>query len=195
MFAAHRADDIATALRLTREFDLDARLHLATEGYLMADEIAKAKVPVILHPGMQRIGSSMETLNTQLAGAGVLAEKKIPLAMGTSFEGYVPKTRVLRHEAAVVAVHGLGHARALDAITLGAAKILGIADTRGSITKGKVADLVLYDGDCFEHAAHVTYTLIEGRIVYDREVYLSLPFARRALSLSGGSVGCCLGKW
>ncbi len=195
MFAAHRADDIATALRLAREFNLDASLHLATEGYLMADEIAKAKVPVIIHPGMQRIGSSMETLNTQLANASVLAAKKIPLAMGTSFEGYVPKTRVLRHEAAVVAVHGLGHARALDSITLGAAKILGIADTRGSITKGKVADLVLYDGDCFEHAAHVTYTVIEGRIVYDREVYLALPFARRALSLSGGSVGCCLGEW
>jgi imidazolonepropionase-like amidohydrolase len=195
MFAAHRADDIATALRLAREFDLDASLHLATEGYLMADEIAKAKVPVVIHPGMQRIGGSMETLNTQLANAGVLAAKKIPLALGTSFEGYVPKTRVLRQEAAVLAVNGLGHARALDAITLGAAKVLGIADTRGSITNGKVADLVLYDGDCFEHAAHVTYTLIEGRIVYDREVYLSLPFERRVLSISGGSVGCCLGQW
>ena len=94
-FAAHRADDIATALRLT-EFRLDAQLHLATEGYLLADEIARAKVGVVLHPAMQRVGSSMETLNSQLAGAGVLAAKKIPLAMGTSFEGYVPKTRVLR---------------------------------------------------------------------------------------------------
>ena len=67
---------------------------------------------------------------------------------------------------------------------------------RGSIEKGKVADLVLYDGDCFEHATHVMYTILEGKIVYDRAEYLAMPFARRALPLSnGGGPGCCLGVW
>ena len=55
---------------------------------------------------------------------------------------------------------------------------------------------VLYDGDCFEHATQVTHTLIDGRVVYDRGEYLKLPFARRALPLTGGAgVGCCLGQW
>jgi hypothetical protein len=55
---------------------------------------------------------------------------------------------------------------------------------------------VLYDGDPFEHATHVTHTIQDGRVVYDRGEYLKLPFARRALPLTGGSgVGCCLGVW
>ncbi|MFO0846067.1 MAG: amidohydrolase family protein, partial [Gemmataceae bacterium] len=196
VFAAHRADDILTALRLAKEFHLDAQLNLATEGYLVLDELVKAKTPVILHPPMQRVGASMETFHSQLSTAAVLAKAKVPLALGTSFEGYVPKTRVLRHEAAIAAVNGLGHERALAAITLDAASLLGVADTRGSIEPGKAADLVLYDGDCFEHATHVTHTLIEGQVVFDRAEYLALPFARRALAISGGGgAGCCLGAW
>jgi hypothetical protein len=59
-----------------------------------------------------------------------------------------------------------------------------------------VADLVLYDGDPFEHATHVTHTIQDGRVVYDRDEYLKLPFARRALPLTSDSgVGCCLGAW
>jgi imidazolonepropionase-like amidohydrolase len=195
VFAAHRADDLCTALRLAKEFSLRSRLDLATEGYLLADQLAEAKVPVVVHPTMQRPGS-METYHSHLGNAAVLADRKIPLAIGTGFEAYVPKTRVLRHEAAMAMVNGLGYERALRAITLDAARILGIEAQRGSIEKGKVADLVLFDGDPFEHATHVTHTLIEGRVVYDRGEYLQLPFARRAIPLTGGSgVGCCLGMW
>ncbi|MHB1424328.1 MAG: amidohydrolase family protein [Gemmataceae bacterium] len=195
IFAAHRADDLCTALRLAKEFKLSPRLDLATEGYLIADRLAEAKVPVVVHPTMQRPGS-METYHSHLGNAAVLAKHKIPLAIGTGFESYVPKTRVLRHEAAMAMVNGLGYDHALRAITLDAARILGIAGQRGSIDTGKIADLVLFDGDPFEHATHVTHTLIEGRVVYDRGEYLQLPFARRALPLTGGGgVGCCLGIW
>ncbi len=195
IFAAHRADDICTALRLAKEFKLSPRLDLATEGYLIVDRLVEAKVPVVVHPTMQRPGS-METYHSQLCNAAVLADHKIPLAIGTGFEAYVPKTRVLRHEAAMAMVNGLGYDRALRAVTLDAARILGLEKQRGSIEKGKVADLVLFDGDPFEHATHVTHTLIEGRVVYDRGEYLQLPFARRAIPLTGGGgVGCCLGIW
>lgn len=194
LFAAHRADDIGTALRLAREFNLDARLELATEAYLVADQIAKAKVPVVVHPTMQRAAGSLETHHSQLANAAALAARKVPLAIGTGFEGYVPKTRVLRREAAVAAVNGLGHDAALRAITLGAAEVLKIDATRGSLSKGKVADVVLYDGDCFEQTSQVTFTIQQGRIVYDRAEEQKVPFARRALPLAGGGEpGCCLG--
>ncbi|HWG46911.1 MAG TPA: amidohydrolase family protein [Gemmataceae bacterium] len=195
IFAAHRSDDMSTALRLAKEFSLRPRLDLATEGYLLADSLAEAKVPVVVHPTMQRPGS-METYHSHLCNASVLTKHHIPLAIGTGFEAYVPKTRVLRHEAAIAMVNGLGYDRALQAITLDAARILGIDGQRGSIDKGKAADLVLFDGDPFEHTTHVTYTLIDGRVVHDRGEYLKLPFARRAMPLTGGSgVGCCLGMW
>src|SRR5262249_2896358 len=158
IFAAQRSDDLDTALRLTAEFKLRGELDLAAEAYLIADRIAAAKVPVVVHPTMQR-PAEMETFNSHLCNAAVLAEHHVPLAIGTGFEGYVPKTRVVRHEAGMAMVNGLGFDRALRAITLDAAKLLGIADKFGSIEAGKVADLVLYDGDPFEHATHVSRTI------------------------------------
>jgi imidazolonepropionase-like amidohydrolase len=193
-FSAHRADDILTGLRLADEFKLKPILDLATEGYLIADRIAAAKVPVVVHPTMQRAGSSMETLNSQVANAAALADRGISVTIGTGYEGYVPKTRVLRYEAAMAAANGLGPERALRAVTLDAAELLGIADRFGSIEVGKAADLVLYDGDPFEHATHVTHTLIDGKVVWDRADHLKTPFARRALPLlTGGGGGCCMG--
>jgi imidazolonepropionase-like amidohydrolase len=195
IFSAHRSDDLATALRLAKEFQLRAILDLATEAYMTADAIAEAKTPVIAHPTMQRAGSSLETYHTHLGNAAALADHKVPVAIGTGFEGYVPKTRVVRHEAAIAMVNGLGRDRALKAITLDAARILKIDDQYGSLEVGKVADVVLYDGDPFEYATHVTHTIQAGRIVYDRTEYLKLPFDRRALPLATGGVGCCMGAW
>jgi imidazolonepropionase-like amidohydrolase len=196
IFSGHRADDLMTGLRIAREYELNAMLTLATEAYLIPDAILDAKVPVIVHPTMQR-PSSPETFNGHLGNAAFLVDRKIPTAICTAFEGYVPKTRVLRYEAAIAAVNGLGHERALRSITLDAAKILGIDDQFGSIAAGRAADLVLYDGDPFEHATHVTHTIIAGRVIHDRAEYLKLPFERRALPLSanGGDYGCCLGSW
>jgi imidazolonepropionase-like amidohydrolase len=194
IFAAHRADDLETALRLGQEFDLTVRLDLATEAYLLTDRIASAKVPVVLHPPMQRPGT-METLNSFLASAAVLSQAKIPLAIGTGFEAYVPKTRVLRHEASIAVANGLPYETALAAITRDAAKMLAIDDRYGTLEPGKVADLALYDGDPFEQTSHVLYTVVDGRIVWNRAEYLKIPYARRALPLTtgGGGVGCCLG--
>jgi imidazolonepropionase-like amidohydrolase len=179
---------------------------MVTEGYLMAERLKEAGVPVVVHPPMQRAGGSIETYHSQLCNAAVLADHKIPLAIGTGYEGYVPKTRVLRYEAALALVNGLGYDRTLAAITLDAAKILGIDKDYGSLEPGKVADLVLYDTDAegpklstdpFEYTSHVSKTIMAGRVVYDRAEYLKLPFARRALPLTSdmGGVGCCLGVW
>jgi imidazolonepropionase-like amidohydrolase len=194
IFSAQRADDIVTSLRLAEEFRLKPVLSLAAEAYLVPDSIAAAKAPVIVHPTMMRAGTSMETINAFTGNAAVLADKKIPIVIGTAFEGYVPKTRVLRSEAAMAMAHGLGHARALRAVTIDAANLLGIDKDHGSIEAGKRADLVLYDGDPFENATHVAFTIIGGRVVYSRDDYLKLPFQRRAIALTGGA-GCCLGEW
>jgi len=196
-FAAHRADDISTALRLAAEFKLKPVIALGAEAYRMAEELKKARVAVVVHPTMQRAASSMETLHAFTGNAAKLAEAGVPFTICTGFEGYVPKTRVLRHEAAMASANGLGPERALRAVTIDAAKLLGVDAKHGSIEKGKVADLVLYDGDPFEHATHVTRTLMKGETVFNREDYLKLPFERRILPLlgGGGGTGCCLGLW
>jgi imidazolonepropionase-like amidohydrolase len=196
-FAAHRADDISTALRIAEEFKLKPVIALGTEAYRMAEQLKKAGVPVIVHPTMQRAASSMETLHAFTGNAALLAKAEVPFAICTGFEGYVPKTRVLRHEAAMASANGLGPDRALRAVTIDAAKLLGIEAKHGSIEKGKVADIVLYDGDPFEHATHVTQTLMKGESVFNRADYLKLPFERRILPLlgGGGGAGCCLGLW
>ena len=94
---------------------------------------------------------------------------------------------------------GLGPSPQLGAAVQRAAKTLHnlewfeVTEMRGRIEKGKVADLVLYDGDPFEHATHVTHTVIDGRKVYDRAEYLKLPFERRALPLLTGGSGIAMG--
>ncbi|HQR06528.1 MAG TPA: amidohydrolase family protein [Gemmatales bacterium] len=194
IFSAHRSDDLLTALRISDEFQLKPILDLATEAYLIPDQVIAAKVPVIVHPTMQRVASSMETIHSYVGNAASLADRGAFVTIGTGFEGYVPKSRVLRYEMAIAAVNGLGRDRALKAVTLDAAKLLQIDDKVGSIEPGKLADLVLYDGDPLENSTHVMQTIIDGKVVYDRAEYLRLPFARRALPMfDAGGIGCCLG--
>ena len=182
-------------LRIASEFKLKPVIALGTEGYRMADELKKAGVPVVVHPTMQRAGSSIETLHSFTGSAAALDAAGIPVTICTGFEGYVPKTRVLRYEAAMAVAAGMDEERALRAVTIDAAKLLGIEKEYGSLEVGKVADLVLYDGDPFEHTTHVTRTLMRGKVVYNRDDYLKLPFERRVLPILGGGtgVGCCMG--
>ena len=190
MFCAQRADDIVTALRLAGEFKLDAQIALAAEAYLIPEQVKQAGVPIILHPTMQRVGA-METFHSYLGSGAALADQGIRVAIGSGVEGYVPKSRVIRHEAAIAMVYGMGFDRALRSVTLDAAQILGIADRFGSLEAGKEADIVLYDGDPFEHKTHVTHVFVGGKLRYDRAVRQQIPFAIRA-RFGVGELPCCL---
>ena len=174
IFAAHRADDIRTGIRIAEEFKLKPVIALGTEAWMMADELAKKKIPIIVHPTMQRAAGSMETSHTLLANAAILQKAGVQVLLGTAYEGYVPKIRNLRSETAMAAANGLGHASAMKMVTLDAAKFLGIDKDHGSLEVGKVADLVLYDGDPFEHSTHVQMTITNGKVVYDRAEYLKI---------------------
>lgn len=167
LFSARRADDILTALRITREFALKAAIGDATEAYLVLPELRQAAVPVFVGPVMERV-STPETENASYENAAMLVEAGIPIALRSGFESYVPKNRVLLFEAAIAAANGLGSEAALRAITLAPAELLGIADDYGSIETGKVADLVLFDGDPFEYTSHVTAVVAGGAVVFER---------------------------
>ena len=160
---AERAQDIMTALRIAKEFDIRIVLEGAAEAQAVINEIKASGFPVILHPTMARSGGERENLSRETAAK--LKAAGIPFALQSGYEGYVPKTRVVLFEAAIAAAQGLGPANALAAITIDAARILGIDDRVGSIAVGKEADLAMYNGDPFEYTTNCIGTMIGGKIV------------------------------
>ncbi len=163
LITAHRAQDIATALRLKKEFDFRMILDGGAEAYLLIDELKKADIPVIIHPSMARFNGALQ--NASFETAARLKKAGLKVAMQSGYESYVPKTRVVLFEAAVAAANGLGFEGALELITSSAAGILGISDRVGSLAVGKDGDLALFDGDPFEYTTHCVGTIIEGRVV------------------------------
>jgi imidazolonepropionase-like amidohydrolase len=164
LVTAHRAHDIQAALRLQAEFGVDLILDGAAEAYLVADEIAAADVPVILHPTMTR--PSGTTANAAFTTAAVLHEAGVPVAIQSGWEPYVPKTRVVLYEAAIAVANGLPRRAGLESITSAPAQILGL-DTIGTLAPGQTADLALFDGDPFEYTTRVCTVLSSGTVVSD----------------------------
>jgi imidazolonepropionase-like amidohydrolase len=165
MITAHRHQDISSALRLQREFGFKLWLDGAAESYLLLDEIKAAGVPVIVHPAMTRAVEEAQNLSFETAGK--LHAAGIPIALQSGYEDYVPKTRVVLYEAGVAAAHGLGAEAALSALTLDAAKLLGLEARIGSLKAGKDGDLALYDGDPLEYTSHCVGTVIDGVLVFE----------------------------
>jgi imidazolonepropionase-like amidohydrolase len=163
LVTAQRATEILTALRLAREYGFRLVLDGAAEAYLVLDEIREAGVPVILHPTMVRPGGELE--NASFETAARLREAGIPMALQSGYEGYVPKTRVVLFEAALLTANGLTTEQALRTITIDAARVLGMEERIGSLEAGKDADVVLFDGDPFEYTSHVCGVLINGAVV------------------------------
>lgn len=163
LFTAQRVTEIMAALRLQKEFGFDLVLDGAAEAYLVLDEIKAAGVPVFIHPTMVRTGG--DTQNASWETAAKLAEAGIPFAFQAGFEGYVPKTRIVHYEAAIAVANGLPYDKAIHALTLGAAELLGIASRVGSLERGKDADIALFDGDPFEYTTHTTGVMINGQWV------------------------------
>lgn len=163
LVTAHRSQDIMTALRLAKEFNIKVVLDGAAEAHQLIDQIKASGFPVIVHPTMYRAGGEMENLSME--NAAKLKAAGIPVAIQSGYETYVPKTRVVLFEAAAAAANGLGPKDALAAITINAAKILGIDNRVGSLEVGKDGDLAMYDGDPFEYVTHCTGTIINGKVV------------------------------
>jgi imidazolonepropionase-like amidohydrolase len=171
LVTVHRANDIVTALRVAEEFKIRVVLDGAAEAYLVKDQIKKAGVPVIVHPTMARDFGETENLSKETAA--VLRRAGIAIALQSGFESYVPKTRVVLFEAAAAAAYGLTFDEALAALTIDAARLLGIDKRVGSIEPGKDGDLALYDGDPFSWTSHCVATVIQGEVVsegaYERD--------------------------
>jgi imidazolonepropionase-like amidohydrolase len=164
---AHTADAIGLALRLIEEFKLRAVLEYATEGSAAAGPIAKAGIPVVVGPVFRLGPSSVDYQQHSVGTAAALVKAGIPVAIGSFGDERAGLSgpggsRFLAESAALAASRGLSPAQALSAITIEAARILGIEKTHGSLEAGKAADLAILSGEPFEAGTRVERTLVNG---------------------------------
>lgn len=167
---AHRVDDILNALRLADEFDFTLILDKCTEGYMITDEIARRKVPVIVGPVSTSFVDmpKLEYRNHDMRNAAILSKKGIQLALGVSGRDGA-SSKFIALAAAMAVANGMDKDIALRAITLTPAEILGVADRIGSLEAGKDADIVILSGHPLDTFTQVEMVLIEGKTVYERK--------------------------
>lgn len=160
---AHRADDVATAVRIAEEFGAKMSWEHATEGHRIADWIAEKGINAVWGPSlMARPKWEMRELNFDTPK--IMHEAGVKFAIQTDAVGssiaFMPLC------AGMAVKHGLPYDVALRAITLTPAEILGVDDRVGSIEKGKDADVRILDGDPLELRTKVEMVLIDGEVVY-----------------------------
>lgn len=159
----HRTDDILTAIRIAKEFDLNLTLDHCTEGHIIADEIRDSGFCTILGPDLA-CRNKLEVQNADFKTAGVLNRKGVKVAIMTDHP--VTLIQYLPIYAGLAAKKGLGIEEGLKAITINPAIICGVGDRVGSLEVGKDADIAIFTGNPMEVFTHTVYTIINGEIVY-----------------------------
>ncbi|MDI3507862.1 MAG: hypothetical protein PWP48_810 [Clostridiales bacterium] len=163
---AHRADDILTAIRIAKEFDINITLDHCTEGYMIVDILAEEGYPVILGPLISE-RSKIELRNQNVAAPGILSKAGLKVAIMTDHP--VIPVQYLSVSAAIAVREGMDEAEAMKAITINAAQITGIADRVGSLEVGKDADIAIFDGNPLEFRTKSQMIFINGRLVFRRQ--------------------------
>ena len=159
----HRADDIATALRLADEFGYRLVLDHGTESYLLADLLAERKVPVLYGPLIVS-RSKVEVRDRSLRAPGILDRAGVEVSIITDHP--VVPVEYLITQAALAVREGMDRGAALRAVTINPARVLGVDDRVGSLAVGKDADVVLWSGDPLDLQSRVLRTWVDGVEVY-----------------------------
>jgi len=160
---AHRADDILTAIRIAKEFDVKMTLDHCTEGHLITEKVKESGFPALVGPTLTA-RSKIELENKTFATPGILAKAGIKVAIITDHP--VVPIKYLPMCAGFAAKEGLGIGEAYKAITINAAEICNVSDRVGSLEKGKDADIAIFTGNPMEVFTETKYTIINGKVVY-----------------------------
>lgn len=155
----NRASDIQAALRMAKEFNLKLILAGVTEGWMVAKDIAAAKVPVLLNP-MENLPGSFELLGATLENAARLHKAGVTFAFAT---GDAHNARNIKQAAGNAVAYGLPWEAALAAMTIVPARLWGLADRYGTLEPGKDADVVVWDGDPLEVTTFADAVFIRGQ--------------------------------
>ncbi|MGL5507764.1 MAG: amidohydrolase family protein, partial [Paraclostridium sp.] len=162
---AHRADDIFTAIRIGKEFNLKLTLDHCTEGHLIVEDLVEEGYPVVVGPSLSE-RSKIELRNLTFDTAGILSNSGMDVCLMTDHP--VIPVHYLPICAGIAVKYGMVEEKALESITINPAKVLGISDRVGSIEVGKDADIVIWDNNPLEIQSNVLYTIIDGKIVYKK---------------------------
>ncbi|MDO5560415.1 MAG: amidohydrolase [Oscillospiraceae bacterium] len=161
-FHCHRADDICTAVRISKEFNLDYVLIHATDGYLVSDILGEDHAYTVVGPIIcDRAKPELKSMD--IKNAACLHKDGANIAICTDHP--VCPIQYLPISAAIAVKGGLNYMDALHAITSGAAHAAGISDITGSIEPGKDADIQLYDSDPLDVMSEPTLVMINGKII------------------------------
>ena len=164
---AHRADDILTAIRIAREFDLKITLDHCTDGAIIADELAEEGLPAFIGPSLGS-KSKIELKNKTFTTPAALHKAGVPISIIT--DAPVIPLQYLPMCAGLAVSAGLSVNEAWRAITINPAVQTGIGDRVGSIEVGKDGDVVIWNDDPMEFlGAEAHVTVIDGRVVYREE--------------------------
>ena len=161
---AHRADDILTALRIAREFDLRITIEHCTEGHLIVEELKKANVPLAVGPTLTS-ASKQELIHKSWETPGILAAAGLQVSIIT--DASVIPQEYLAMCAGLAVKAGMDPFEALRAITINPARHLGVEDCVGSLEVGKDADIVLTEGDPLFSDSTVHMVLLNGKVVHE----------------------------
>jgi imidazolonepropionase-like amidohydrolase len=156
---ASNAQTILDALRFIEEQELDALLYDVGEGWKVVDAIAASGVGCVVGPVLALPRSRFDPYDAAYANAAVLARAGIPIAISP---GDDENPRNLAFHAAMAVAYGLPHEEGLRAVTYYAARALGLEDRLGSLAPGKLADVVVTEGDLLEPSAPVRAVFIDG---------------------------------
>jgi imidazolonepropionase-like amidohydrolase len=159
----HRADDIATALRIAEEFGYDLVIDHGTEAHLLADILAAKGIPVIIGP-LLTSRSKVELRNRSIANPGRLASAGVTIAITTDHP--VVPINLLIQQAILAVKEGLDRETALRSLTINPARITGTDSRLGSIEPGKDADLTVWSGDPLDVFSRVQRAFIDGAEIY-----------------------------
>lgn len=161
---AHRADDIQTAIRIGKEFDLLMTLDHGTESHLVVEQVKASGYPVIVGPDLTS-RSKPEVQNMNFKTNHILQENNVLFSIMTDHP--VSMIQYLPLCAGMAVKKGLPMMEGLKSITINAARICGVEDRVGSLRKGKDADVAIFSGNPMEVFTKTLYTIIDGEVVYD----------------------------
>jgi len=159
---AHRADDIFTAIRVAKEFNLRVTIEHCTEGHLIADKLAAEKVPVAVGPTLGH-ATKFEVKNKTWETPNILAKAGCLVSIIT--DAPVIPQQYLALCASMAVKAGMDKHEALKAITINPATHIGIADRVGTLEVGKDADIIITDGCVLDNNTNVLHTYIDGALI------------------------------
>lgn len=189
-FSADKKGDLLKALAFVDEFGFGAQILGAVEGWLFAEELGRRTISTILQPNafMSPDPYSHPSGGSNVKNALLQKEKGVKFAIicsdpSVSTGGMIGGDLLTFPLAGSFAIRGgLPEKDALEALTLRPAELLGIADRVGSLEEGKDADIIILDGNPFDYRTYVEYTIINGKIMYDKSqssLYKKIPKPKR----------------